>query len=102
MSFQTYLENLRAKPEHIRKRYAFWTSFGVTAVIFAFWLGSFTPLGAGAGAQKNAILAAVDRAGTPSQSMVAAVGSFFGDIRDIFFGPRKVTFSTIEIAPGKK
>ncbi len=34
------LEQLRAKPHHIKKRIAFWTSAGITAVIFVFWVTS--------------------------------------------------------------
>lgn len=99
MNFQTHLEDLRAKPEHIRKRYAFWGSFGFTAIIFAFWLGSFS---VNIGGQTTTAASAVDRAGTPGQSLVASVGTFFGDIKDMIFGPSKVTYSTVEIGPGKK
>ena len=99
MSFQSYLENLRAKPAHIRKQYAFWASFGVTVVIFAFWLASFSPFG---GSSQSAVADAVDKARTPGQSLVASVGSFFTDVKDIVFGSRKVTYSSVEVKPGKK
>lgn len=100
MNLQARLENLRAKPEHIRKRYAFWSSFGITAIIFAFWLGSFSVnIGGVSGA---AVASAVNKAGTPAQSLVASVGSFFGDVKDMIFGPRKVIYSTVEVRAGNK
>lgn len=97
MSFASYLEGLRAKPEHIRKRYAFWSSFGVTALIFAFWLGSFSSVEIGA---KQSVAKVVDKAGTPTQSLVAGVGAFGQDIWELVFGSKKVTYSEIEILPG--
>jgi hypothetical protein len=42
MNFQSYLSNLRQKPEHHKKSFAFWTSFGFVAIVFAFWLASVT------------------------------------------------------------
>lgn len=98
MDIQARLEDLRGKPEHIRKRYAFWGSLGFTAIIFAFWLGSVSSWGAASGA---AVASVVDKAGSPAQSLIAGVGSFFGDIKDMIFGAKKVTFSTVEVRPGK-
>lgn len=99
MSFQTHLENLRAKPEHIRKRYAFLISFGITAIIFVFWLSSFDF----APTSKDQSLAQViEKVDTPGQSLVASVGSFFVDIKDIFLGPKKVEYSSVEVKPGRK
>lgn len=36
------LEQLRAKPPHIKKHIAFWTSAGITAVILVFWVTSLS------------------------------------------------------------
>jgi len=99
MDIHAHLQNLRAKPEHIRKRYAFWSAFGFTAVVAAFWVASFTTIG---GSTHAAVASAVDKAGTPGQSLIAGVGSFFGDIRDLFFGPKKVSYSSVEVLPGKE
>ena len=99
MSIQSYIEGLKEKPEHIRKQYAFWWSFGITAVIFAFWLGSFGSLNLGA---KSAVATAVDKAGTPAQSLVAGVGAFGKDIWEIVTGPKKVTYSEVIVSPGNK
>ena len=89
---------MRAKPEHIRTRFAFLSSLGVTAIIATFWVGSFTSLGT---ATNNQMANILDNAGTPGQSMIASAGSFFNDIKDMIFGPKKVTFSTVEVSPGK-
>lgn len=97
-NIQKHIENLRAKPEHIRKQIAFWASLAVTLIIFAFWLGSITGVNNSAGA---AVAEAVGRAGSPAGSMLAGVGSFFKDIKEIIFTPKRVTYSTVEARPGK-
>ena len=100
MNLNTHLETLRAKPEHIRKRIAFWSAFGITAVIFTFWLSSFSAFSINSSGP-SPVAVAVEKAGTPSQNLVASVGGFFNDIKDMIFGPKKVTFSTVEVLPGK-
>ena len=101
MTFQAYLENLKNKPEHVRRRYAFGWSLGLTAVVFMFWLASFGNLGVKAGAQ-SAVASAVSKVSSPGQSLVAGVGAFAGDIWSMVTGPRKVTYSTVEVLPGNK
>ena len=97
-TLQNHLENLRSKPDHVRRRIAFWSSFGITAIIFTFWLGSMTGVNTTTGA---AVTQAVSRVGSPAQSLVANVGALFGDLKDMIFSPKKVTYSTIEVSPGK-
>ncbi|MDO8655621.1 MAG: hypothetical protein Q7K45_00130 [Nanoarchaeota archaeon] len=99
MSIESYIENLRGKPAHIRKRYAFWTSFGITMVIFAFWLSSFSVF---SNKTQEVVATALNKTGTPAQSLIAGVGSFFTDIKDIAFGPKKIKYSSVEVTPGKK
>lgn len=99
MSFQSFLEKVRAKPEHVKKRISLWTSFAVTAVIFAFWVSSFSVFHSSPAAQ---LAVSVKSAATPSQSMVASVSSFFTDIKELVFGAKKVTYSSVEVLPGKK
>lgn len=98
MNWNAHLENLRSKPDYVRRRIAFWSAFGITAVIFAFWSASFTVSGSDA---KGAVAQAVNKVDSPATSLVASVGSFFVDIKDIMFGPRKVTYPQIEVSPGK-
>jgi hypothetical protein len=99
MRIERYLSELRTKPEHIRRRFAFWTSLGITFVIFVFWLSSFSRFGV---ASRMIVAYEVRKAGTPAESLVAAVGSFFVDIKDLVFGAKKMTYSSVEIAPGNK
>ncbi len=99
MKLQTHLENLRAKPEHIRKRIAFWSSFGITAIIFAFWLGSFSITGSTA---SGAVASAVSKAGSPGSSLIAGVGNFFVDIKEMIFGAKKIKYSEVVVTPGSK
>ena len=97
MSLQTTLERLRAKPEHVRTRIAFWSSFGLTAVIFAFWAASFSVTGT----PTKAVASAVEKAGAPGESLVASVGGFFGDIKEMIFGSKKIKYAEVEVSPGK-
>ena len=99
MSFQEHLENIRTKPDHIRRRFSFLMSFGITAIIFIFWLGSY---GIFNDTANNAVTTAVNKIGSPGQTLVASVESFFFDVRDLVFGPKKVIYSSIEVLPGRK
>lgn len=99
MSLQSYIEKLSSKPDHIRKRYSFLISFCFTAIIFAFWISS---LGADKNSLNNNMATVVNNIETPKQSLVASVGTFFVDIKDIFFGPKKVEYGSIGVQPGRK
>lgn len=99
MSLQSFIENISQKPEHIRKRYSFFISFGITAIIFVFWISSFSFPNS---YDDQVLTDVIDRVDTPGQSLVASVGSLFTDIKDIVFGPKKVTYSSIEVGPGRK
>ena len=97
MTFQSYLENLRAKPDHKKKQFAFWTSFGFTAILFIFWVSTFN---IGTGLSGSTVATAVNKAETPSQSLVASVGSIFGTVKDYFFAPKVIEYSQLEAVPG--
>ncbi|MEA2715681.1 MAG: hypothetical protein QOG91_709 [Candidatus Parcubacteria bacterium] len=99
MSLESYLEKVRAKPEHVKKHISFWTSFGVTAVIFTFWVGSF---GVFRNAAAGDVATTVRNAATPGQSLVAGVGSCVVDVKELIFGAKKVTYSSVEVLPGNK
>ena len=96
---QSFIDNLSQKPEHIRKRYSFLISFTVTAIIFTFWISSFSFPNSNTDQNLADVINKVD---TPSQSLVASVGSLFTDVKDIVFGPKKVTYSSVEVVPGRK
>ncbi len=97
-SLQTHLENLRARPEHIRRRIAFTGALAITLVVFVFWLASFTAMVTG---RPNPVSAAVSRVESPGQSLIASVGAVFYDLKDLVFGPKKVTYSSVVVSPGK-
>ena len=98
MNLNAHLENLRSKPENVRRRYAFLSSLGFTSIIFVFWIASFS---IGGSAVNPSVASTVNKAGSPGQSMIAGVGAFFVDIKDMIFGPKKMVYSSIEIVPGK-
>ena len=99
MSLQNTLEYLRAKPEHVRTRIAFWSSLGVTALIFAFWITTFSITGTQQ--TRGVIAAAVDKVGTPAESLIAGVGGFFVDIKEMIFGAKKIKYVEVEARAGK-
>ena len=96
MSWESYLENIRSKPEETRKRIAFWSSFGITAIIFVFWLASYDS----AAWSTNSQLA--KEAEPPAKSLTASAGAIFTDIKDMFFSPKKVVYPEIEVVGGDK
>jgi len=98
MTIQSYIEHLRTKPAHIKNRIALGSAFSITLIIFVFWIASFTSVGQNA---EQAVANAVAKAGTPAQSLTASVGGFFGDLKDLVFTPRKVTFVDVQVTPGK-
>ncbi|MEK7609760.1 MAG: hypothetical protein AAB470_01405 [Patescibacteria group bacterium] len=99
MTFQAYIENLKAKPEHVRRRIAFWSSFGITAIIFTFWLASFSITGTTA---KSAVATVVTRAGSPAQSLIAGVGDFLVDVKEMIFGTKKINYAQVEVSGGTR
>jgi hypothetical protein len=98
MSISSRIENMRQKPEHVRKRFAFWFSFSVASIIFIFWLASFTSLSDSLNKKISNITGQID---SPRETLVASVGNLFGDIKDIFFKKKTVRYSDIEVVPTK-
>ncbi len=98
MSISSRIENMRQKPEHVRKRFAFWFSFSVTALIFVFWLASFTSLSDSFNEKISNITGQIE---SPRETLVASVGNLFVDIKDIFFSKKVVKYSDIEVVPTK-
>ena len=91
-----FLEKLRAKPDHVKKNIAFFTSLGITVIIFVFWLASFNIISSG----ENNNLAVKSR--SPLSSLTASVGDAFGYIKNIFTGGNEVFYKAddnIEILP---
>jgi len=104
MSIISYIENLKEKPEHVRRRVAFYWSGGATVIIFAFWISSFASIGIGGpiNAAKKSTLVTASKVISPGQSLVAGVGSFANDVWSMIVGPKVITYSEIQVLPGKK
>lgn len=82
-----YIENLKTKPVHVRKRFAFLTAFSVSALILAGWIGSYT-------LKSSPILAeGKSKIEAPVSSLTASVGSLFGDIKNFFTSSNTTEYS---------
>jgi hypothetical protein len=99
MNLQAHLEDLRGRPEHERRKIALWWSGGLTAVIFIFWISSMSVTQISA---RQAVSAAIQKTSSPAQSLVAGVGALTGDIWSMIVGPKKITYSTVEVLPGDR
>lgn len=80
-----HIEHLRSKPEHVKRRIAFFTSLGVTVLIFIFWAASFTlqitsddPVAAGA------VGADSPQPDSPVSVLSASAKDAYDQIKDIF------------------
>lgn len=96
------LEELKMKPDHVKRRFAFLTSLGITVVIFMFWVASF-------GVQSSSLADnSKTKVETPFSAMTASVGDAFDSlgetIANFFTGTKKITPSNdaIELIPAKK
>lgn len=93
-----YIENLKTKPEHVRKRFAFITSFSISAVIFLGWVASY-------GINSSPVLTdnkdGKSKVEAPVSSLTASAINIYGDVKSIIFGSNKVDYSSqIEVTGG--
>ncbi len=91
-----YLEKLRAKPEHVRRRIAFLLSLVITGVIFFSWFVSF---GIKTSSEKSV------QARSPISTLTASVGDAFGYVKGLFFGSNEIKYDgydSIEVTPGDR
>jgi len=93
-----YIENLKTKPPHVRKRFAFLVSSGFTFIIFAGWIASYMIHPQAIVAQGKAKIEA------PVSSVTASVIGAFNDVKNLFSGSNKVEYSSdaFEIVGGDK
>jgi hypothetical protein len=102
-----YIENLRTKPEHIKKRFAFITSSIITLAIFFVWIVSTYGLNT-----SNIKMADKDSDGkvlaeAPVSSLTASVVGAWDDIKTLFWGSNKAEFSAentlnVEVVGGSR
>lgn len=94
-----YIENLRGKPEHVRKRFAFIVSFSFSFLLFAGWI--FTSYGLKSSpilAEKSSESVAVEK---PVSSLTASAIGVFDDIKAMFAGSNKAEYvSELEVEAG--
>lgn len=93
-----YIENLRNKPDHVKKRFAFLVSFSFTFLVFAGWMASY-------GFKPSEIVANKDGSvEKPVSSLTASVVGAYDDIKSMIFNSNKVEYSStaIEITGGDK
>ena len=93
-----HVENLRAKPEHIRKRFAFIVSFSISFIIFAGWIGSY-------GFKTSAVATNKDNSvEAPISSLRASVIGAYNDIKFMIVSSNKKEYSSdnLEVVPGSK
>lgn len=64
-----------------------------------FWLGSFSTTGTAA---KGAVAATVNKVASPGSSLIAGVGNFFVDVKEMIFGAKKITYTEVEVSAGRK
>ena len=82
-----FLEKLRSKPDHVKKNVAFFTSLGITIIIFVFWLASFNII---SGVNKDNLAV---KSKSPLSSLTASMGDFFEYFKNIFTGGNKIYYS---------
>lgn len=93
-----YINNLKTKPDHIKKRFAFVVSFAVSFLIFAGWIASY-------GLSSSPVLADKDSSvESPVSSLTASVGNIFSDIKNFFLGSNEAEYSadSITVEPGNR
>ena len=106
MDILRYIENLKEKPEHVRKRYAFSVSFVISFMILAGWLASY-------GIGSSPVLTEKDSNGdavveSPVSSLTASVVGAFNDVKKMFSGLNKVEYNSengmngIEVKAGSR
>ena len=93
-----YIENLKQKPEHVRKRFAFTVAFAFTFVVFAGWIASYGLKSSPVLADKNSNVDA------PVSTLTASVIGAYEDIKNIIFGANKAEYNGdfIEVSGGNR
>ncbi len=89
MSLNNFIENLREKPEHIKKRFAFLVSFSFSFILFAGWMISVNQNTSQIIVKK---LPDGNTVETPVSTLTANVIGAYQDIKNIFRSSNKVEY----------
>ena len=97
-----HIENMRSKPDHIKKRYAFFVSFSITSLIFVGWIASYgfhkTPVAIG---EKDST--SKSKVEPPVSALTASAVGLFDDLKTMFSGSNKVEYNaSLEVKAGKR
>lgn len=97
-----YIEQLRAKPDHHKKRFAFFTSAGITFVIFALWLVSLQV----GNVNNDTVVLNQKKQVSPFKAVTDNVAGVIHSISESRESFKKVinnqTTVNVEVVPGKK
>lgn len=93
-----YIEKIKTKPEHVKRRFAFMVSFAISFMIFAGWIASYSFKSSAIIAKDNTL---IDK---PVSSLTASVIGVYDDVKNIFFGSNKSEYSSdvIQISGGNR
>jgi len=94
-----YFENLKTKPIHHKKRFAFLVSFSFSFLILAGWLASYgvsssTVIADSTDSNGNVVTSSID---APVSSLTATAIGAWTDIKNLFWGSNKTEYSKDEI-----
>lgn len=88
-----YIADLKTKPDHVKKRFAFLVAFSFTFIVFAGWIASY-------GFNSSSVIAEnVEKDGetirveTPVSSLTASAIGAWSDIKNLFSGSNKAEYS---------
>lgn len=88
-----YIDTLKTKPEHVKRRFALTVSSVVTGLIIIGWIASY-------GITSTPTVA--DSTDAPVSSLTASVGNIYNDLKSMIFGSNKAEFGAIEVTPGNR
>lgn len=94
---ENHIENMRQKPEHVKRQYALGVSLCITLIIFGFWMAARRP--------DNENFA--ERSAAPVKALTASASDAFDYVKGLIVGGNKLKYDSpagsenIEVVPGK-
>ncbi|MEK7184981.1 MAG: hypothetical protein AAB683_02510 [Patescibacteria group bacterium] len=103
MNIIQFIENMKEKPEYIRKRFAFILSFSFSSLLFIGWIVSYNFTESSVLTDKNNLNNSIVE--SPVSSITASVLNGLNGIKNIFTGTNKIEYKSenfLEIKAGNK
>jgi hypothetical protein len=95
---ENHIENMRQKPDHVKKQYAFGVSLAFTVIILFVWVSTHT-------LSLDPEAAALAKKQAPLKTLTASAGDAFtgtfGYFKSLFGGNKVEYVDPIEVVPGK-